>query len=64
MRLIEVLLHLRRSGMPLREIAEFTGWVQRDRDGVAERLCLLEAHHRRVLHPSCGYPPRTRDLGS
>ncbi len=48
--LIEVLLHLRRTGMPLREIAEFTCWVQQDPDGVAERLALLEAHHRRVLH--------------
>jgi DNA-binding transcriptional MerR regulator len=47
--LLEVLLHLRRTGMPLREIAEFTAWVRRDPDGVAERLALLEAHHRRVV---------------
>lgn len=47
--LLDVLMHLRRTGMPLREIAEFTSWVRRDPEGVDERLALLEIHHQRVL---------------
>ncbi|MBC8091888.1 MAG: MerR family transcriptional regulator [Pseudonocardia sp.] len=46
--LLEVLLHLRRTGMPLAEITEFTSWVQRDPDGVTERLHLLHRHQERV----------------
>lgn len=46
--LLEVLLHLRDTGMPLAEIAQFTDHVRRDPDGVPERLDLLLAHRRRV----------------
>lgn len=42
--LLEVLLHLRDTGMPLAGIAEFTRQVRRDPDGVAERLALLREH--------------------
>jgi DNA-binding transcriptional MerR regulator len=42
--LLEVLIHLRDTGMPLAEIAEFTRFVRQDPDGVAERLALLQAH--------------------
>jgi DNA-binding transcriptional MerR regulator len=46
--LLEVLLHLRGTGMPLAEIAQFTDYVSRDPDGVIERLTLLQEHRRRV----------------
>lgn len=47
--LIEVLLHLRDTGMPLTRIAEFTRLVASDPDGVPERLALLEEHQAEVL---------------
>lgn len=46
--LIEVLLHLRDTGMPLARIAEFTRLVARDPDGVPERLALLQDHRTHV----------------
>jgi DNA-binding transcriptional MerR regulator len=46
--LLEVLLHLRRTGMPLIEITAFTRQVARDPDGVPERLQLLIDHEQRV----------------
>lgn len=46
--LVEVLQHLRRTGMPLAEIAEFTALVAGDPDGVPERLTLLLRHRERV----------------
>lgn len=46
--LLEVLLHLRNTGMPLADIATFTHLVSRDPDGVAERLQLLRTHRQRV----------------
>ncbi len=46
--LIEVLLHLRDTGMPLTRIAEFTQLVASDPDGVPERLALLEEHQAEV----------------
>ena len=42
--LLEVLLHLRDTGMPLAEIATFTRLVGQDPAGVPERLALLRAH--------------------
>lgn len=47
--LLEVLMHLKSTGMPLAQIAEFTGWVARDPAGVPERLELLQHHRERVL---------------
>lgn len=47
--LIEVLMHLRETGMPLAGIAEFTGLVASDPDGVPERLAILETHREHVL---------------
>lgn len=47
--LLEVLLHLRDTGMPLTRIAEFTRLVASDPDGVPERLALLEEHQAEVL---------------
>jgi DNA-binding transcriptional MerR regulator len=46
--LIEVLLHLRATGMPLAQIAEFTRLVAADPEGVRERLELLQDHHAAV----------------
>lgn len=46
--LLEVLLHLRDTGMPLAEIAQFTDHVSHDPDRVAERLDLLLGHRQRV----------------
>ena len=46
--LIEVLLHLRDTGMPLARIAEFTRLVASDPDGVPERLELLQEHRAHV----------------
>jgi DNA-binding transcriptional MerR regulator len=46
--LLEVLLHLRRTGMPLIEITAFTRLVAREPGGVPERLQLLIDHERRV----------------
>lgn len=46
--LLEVLMHLRATGMPLAEIAEFTRHVADDPRGVPERLELLRAHRLRV----------------
>lgn len=47
--LLEVLLHLRGTGMPLARVADFTSWVARDPDGVAERLALLREHREHVV---------------
>lgn len=47
--LIEVLLHLRDTGMPLVQIAEFTRLVSLDPAGVHERLNLLEQHRTVVV---------------
>lgn len=47
--LIEVLMHLRGTGMPLATIAEFTALVARDPEGVPERLALLRAHREKVV---------------
>ena len=47
--LLEVSLHLRDTGMPLAQIAEFTPLVARDPDGVAERLARLKEHRERAL---------------
>ncbi|MET3804909.1 DNA-binding transcriptional MerR regulator [Nakamurella sp. UYEF19] len=46
--LIEVLLHLRDTGMPLARITEFTHLVARDPAGVDERLALLKDHRAEV----------------
>ncbi|RMB57839.1 MerR family transcriptional regulator [Tessaracoccus antarcticus] len=46
--LIEVLLHLRDTGMPLTQIAEFTRLVSLDPAGVHDRLHLLEQHRDEV----------------
>ena len=46
--LLEVLVHLRRAGMPLAEIAEFTQLVAADPHGVPERLTLLITQRDRV----------------
>lgn len=45
---LEVLQHLRRTGMPLAKIAEFTQLVSHDPEGIPERLALLRQHHERV----------------
>lgn len=47
--LIEVLLHLRDTGMPLAQVAEFTRLVASDPDGVPERLDLLQEHRAHVI---------------
>ncbi|WP_218184572.1 MerR family transcriptional regulator [Nigerium massiliense] len=47
--LLEVLLHLKRTGMPLAAIADFTRLVATDPDGVPERLALLQQHRDRIL---------------
>ncbi|WP_019203557.1 MerR family transcriptional regulator [Tsukamurella sp. 1534] len=47
--LIEVLLRLRETGMPLADIAEFTRHAARDPAGVPERLALLREHRQRIL---------------
>jgi DNA-binding transcriptional MerR regulator len=46
--LIEVLLHLRDTGMPLARITEFTHLVASDPAGVPERLALLKDHRAEV----------------
>lgn len=46
--LLEVLLHLRDTGMPLRDIAEFTRLVRQDPAGVPERLALLRGHRSAI----------------
>lgn len=46
--LLEVLLHLRRTGMPLAQIADFTRLVSCDPDRVPERLELLISHREQV----------------
>lgn len=46
--LLEVLLHLRDTGMALADITAFTRYVSRDPDGVAERLALLIDHREAV----------------
>ena len=58
--LLEVLLHLRDTGMPLAEIATFTRLVQQDPAGVPERLALLRAH-REIL--TARIAALTRSLG-
>ncbi|MGN8025859.1 MerR family transcriptional regulator [Microbacterium sp. 22242] len=47
--LLEVLQHLRKTGMPLADIAAFTRLVGADPQGVPERLALLEAHRAAVI---------------
>jgi DNA-binding transcriptional MerR regulator len=47
--LLEVLLRLKETGMPLADVATFTRLVQQDPHGVPERLQLLRAHRERVL---------------
>ncbi len=51
--LIEVLLRLRETGMPLADIASFTRLVANDPDGVPERLALLREHRERILAKRC-----------
>jgi DNA-binding transcriptional MerR regulator len=46
--LLEVLLHLRDTGMALADIATFTSYVSRDPDAVPERLALLKRHRDTV----------------
>lgn len=46
--LIDVLLHLRATGMPLTQIAEFTRLVATDPDGVSDRLDLLRRQRHTV----------------
>lgn len=46
--LLEVLMHLKSTGMPLGRIAEFTRLVALDPDGVTERLSLLTDHRVHV----------------
>lgn len=48
--LIEVLLHLKGTGMPLEQIAGFTRLVALDPGGVRERLELLIQHREAVRH--------------
>lgn len=43
-----MLVHLRETGMPLADIARFTGADDTVADPVGFRLALLTAHHRRV----------------
>lgn len=47
--LLEVLLHLKSTGMPLVKIAAFTRLVASDPDGVPERLDLLRDHREQVI---------------
>lgn len=47
--LIQVLIHLRDTGMALARIAEFTRLVARDPAGVSERLALLIDHREQVV---------------
>lgn len=47
--LLEVLLHLRNTGMPLKKIAEFTKLVRQDPEGVPERLALLRDHRKVIV---------------
>ena len=47
--LLEVLLHLRDTGMPLSQIAQFTEHVSHDPERVQERLDLLLEHRDQVL---------------
>lgn len=46
--LLEVLMHLKTTGMPLAQIAEFTRLVATDPAGVPERLALLRDHEKHV----------------
>ncbi|WP_217162843.1 alpha/beta fold hydrolase [Streptomyces sp. AC512_CC834] len=46
--LIRMLVHLRETGMPLADIAQFTGADDKATDPAGLRLELLMAHHRRV----------------
>lgn len=46
--LIEMLVHLKATGMPLAQIAEFTG-LAASRAGGSEQLALLQRHRRAVL---------------
>jgi len=41
---------LRETGMPVVEIKQFVDLTQADTDHTAERLALLEAHHRNIDH--------------
>lgn len=46
--LIEMLVHLKATGMPLAQIAEFTG-LAASRAGGSEQVALLQRHQRAVL---------------
>lgn len=46
--LLEVLMHLKGTGMSLARITEFTRLVAADPDGVPERLALLQEHRSHV----------------
>lgn len=46
--LLEVLMHLKGTGMPLAKIAEFTRLVAADPAGVPQRLALLQEHREHV----------------
>lgn len=47
--LLEVIVHLRRTAMPLQEIKRFTAWVQQDPSGVEQRLEILLHHRQSVI---------------
>lgn len=47
--LIDVLMHLRDTGMPLARITEFTRLVAADPEGVSDRLALLEDHRATLV---------------
>jgi DNA-binding transcriptional MerR regulator len=41
---------LRETGMPVADIKQFVDLTRADTDHTADRLALLEAHHRRIDH--------------
>ena len=47
---IRFVRRLRSTGMPMRQVAEYTGMVRRGEGTVAERRRLLEAHRANVAH--------------
>lgn len=53
--LLEVLMHLKGTGMPLTQIAEFTRLVASDPEGVPERLELLQEHREQVQNQITGW---------
>lgn len=48
-RMIELVIRLRRTGMPVKEMASFVAMVRQGGDTHDQRLTLLEDHRRRVL---------------